>query len=169
MAKAGVQVRYYRFQNRLKEKAGGAGARGDGGISPDILEEAQKALEKMAEDYPDWVSKLIARLYGQHRRCVDTPEQRRGYYYEINQIAHDMRGQGGTFGYDLISIFADSLYDFTLRSAGMTDDHVEIIKSHIDAMNAVIKERVKGDGGEVGAAISEGLKQAIAKLEPKEE
>ncbi len=167
MAKPAIQVRLYRFQNRLKEKAAGAGAQGSGEIPAEVLEAAQKELEKMSEDYPDWVSTLIDDLRDQHRRCVDTPEQRRGFFQKIHEIAHDMRGQGGTFGYDLISTFSDSLYDFTGRSAGMTDGHIEIVKSHIDAMNVVIKDRVKGDGGEVGQAIAKGLQHAIAKYEPK--
>jgi len=163
-----IQVRFYRFQNRLKEKAGGAGAGAQGGgtIPEDVLAQATAALEQMAEDYPDWVARLIKELYEQHRRCVDTPDQRRAFFKTIRDIAHDMRGQGGTFGYDLISTFADSLYDFAGRSSGMTDNHVEIIKAHIDAMNAVIKGRVRGDGGDIGRALTKSLEEAIAKYEP---
>lgn len=161
-----IQVRFYRFQNRLKEKAGGAGAQGTGSIPEDVLAQATEALEKMAEDYPDWVARLLTELYEEHRRCVDTPDQRRAFFKAIRDVAHDMRGQGGTFGYDLISDFSDSLYDFAGRSTGMTDNHVEIIKAHIDAMNAVIKGRVRGDGGDVGRALKKGLEEAIAKYEP---
>lgn len=166
--KARVRARFYRFQNRLKEKAAGAaGFQGGGEISSEKLAEAQAHLEKMAEDYPDWVSQLISDLSEQHRRCVDTPEKRRTYFEELRRIAHDMRGQGGTFGYPLISQMAESLYQFTGPNSGMTDNHVEIIKAHIDAMRVVIKDRVKGDGGEVGAQLLESLDQAIKKYESR--
>lgn len=165
MAKAGVKVRFYRFQNRLKEKAAGAGAQGPGAIPDDVMALAEASLEKMAEDYPDWVAKLIKSLYTEHAQCLEKPDQRRGFFGKIYAIAHDMRGQGGTFGYDLISTFSESLCDFTTKTGGSSDNHVEIVKSHIDAMNAVIKERVKGDGGEIGQAIAKSLQDAIGKFE----
>ena len=45
----------------------------------------------------------------------------------------------------------------------MSDNHVEILKAHVDAMNAVIKGRVNGDGGEVGIELRKTLEAAIDK------
>ncbi|MBO6503839.1 MAG: hypothetical protein JJ850_17860 [Kordiimonadaceae bacterium] len=160
-----VIVRFYRFKNRLKEKTAGL-APGKTSINPEALEEAEKALNKMSEDYPDWVSGLIVKLQEQHGRCVDTPEKRHEFFEEINHIAHDMKGQGGTFGYPLITDFADSLYGFTVKRPGdISDNQVELVKSHVDAMRAVIRGRVSGDGGEIGAELSKSLDEAIAKYE----
>jgi len=160
-----VIVRFYRFQNRLKEKTAGL-APGNASISAEALEEAEQALGKMAEDYPDWVSGIIVKLKEQHGRCVDSPEMRRDCFEEINHMAHDMKGQGGTFGYPLITSFADSLYGFTVQRPGeITDNQVELVKSHLDAMRAVIKGRVSGDGGEIGKKLTDSLNQAIEKHE----
>ncbi|MCG8695696.1 MAG: hypothetical protein MI806_31170 [Minwuiales bacterium] len=156
-----VQVRYYKLRNRLKEKAGGGGgARGT--IAAEALEAAEAEFEKMAEDYPDWVQTHINELYTFHRRCVDTPEDRTKLFKRVNEVAHDMRGQGGTFGYPLISHFGDSLYEAS-RIETVSDNHVEILKAHVDAMNAVIKGRVNGDGGEVGIELRKTLEAAIDK------
>ena len=157
-----VTVRFYRFKNRLKEKCAGL-APGDAGISDEALAEAEAALSAMAEDYPDWVSSLIDRLAEQHRRCVDTPEERKEFFAEVGRIAHDMKGQGGTFGYPLISHFGESLYQFTKPREAYSDDDVEIVKAHIDAMSAVIKDRVSGDGGEIGQQLTDSLNEAIEK------
>lgn len=160
-----VIVRFYRFKNRLKEKTAGL-APGNTGISQDALEAAQKALSKMAEDYPDWVSGLIVKLQEQHGRCVDTPEKRHEFFEEINRIAHDMKGQGGTFGYPLITSFSDSLYGFTIKRPGdISDNQIELVKSHVDAMRAVIRGRVAGDGGEMGEKLTQSLNEAIAKYD----
>ncbi|MFQ5346265.1 MAG: Hpt domain-containing protein [Rhodothalassiaceae bacterium] len=159
-------VRFYRFRNRLKEKTHGLGG-GTGQVSAEALAEAEKALAQMAEDYPDWVSGLLVKLSEKHGRCVDTPEHRREYFEEINEIAHDMKGQGGTFGYPLITEFADSLHNFTTIRGDITDSMVELVKAHIDAMRAVIRGRVKGDGGEVGAQLKATLDQAIEKYKGK--
>jgi len=164
--KAPTVVRFYRFRNRLKEKTHGLGG-GKGTISQEALEAAEQTLQEMAEDYPDWVSGLITKLAEQHSRCVDTPEKRREYFEEINRIAHDMKGQGGTFGYPLITDFAESLYSFTTTRQEITDDMVELVKAHIDGMRAVIKDRVKGDGGELGAQLKASLDDAIKRYKGK--
>lgn len=159
-----TRVRFYRIRNRLKDKLGG-GRPGELTIPKEALEQAQAAFEKMAEDYPDWVTKHIEQLRVLHARCVDTPEHRAKIYVEIHEIAHDMRGQGGTFGYPLITTFAASLYEFTAPKAVIGDNQIEIIKAHIDSMSAVIKGRVKGSGGTLGAELAANLSQAIAKYE----
>ena len=158
----GVIVRFYRFKNRLREKTSGLSP-GKSQIPVEALEAAENALRKMAEDYPDWVSNLIGKLQEQHGRCVDSPELRRDCIEEINHIAHDMKGQGGTFGYPLITSFADSLYGFTSQKGDVSDSQVELIKSHVDAMRAVIRGRVSGDGGKVGAKLARSLNEAIEK------
>ncbi|MCF8473610.1 MAG: hypothetical protein K9G26_02855 [Emcibacter sp.] len=163
---AKVSVRYYRRKNKLREKTLGLAPLRDDEISFDegLMEEAMAALDAMSEDYPDWVSSLIENLADVHRRCVDTPEQRFQHFEQLHAIAHDMRGQGGTFGYPLISHFSDGLYDFTGVSTSTSDKNVEIIKAHIDAMRIVIKERISGDGGEIGAQLKNGLDVAIKKF-----
>jgi len=75
-----------------------------------------------------------------------------------------MRGQGGTFGYPLVTTVADSLYTFTGSRSLAQDSHVEIVKSQIDTMNAVIKERVEGDGGILGRELLTALEKAIEKF-----
>ena len=160
----GVIVRFYRFHNRLREKVAGLGVKpGEASVSLEALEKAEEAMQKMSEDYPDWVSSLLATLSEHHGRCVDTPEERNDHFEEINHVAHDMKGQGGTFGYPLISAFSDSLYNFTVGKHLRTDNEVEIVRSHVDAMRAVIKGRVSGDGGKIGVELTKGLNAAIKK------
>ena len=162
-AKPQVKLRLYRFRNTLKDKVGYIGTPGGepAKIDPAALEKANAALEQMKEDYPDWVQKNIDDLRMHHARLVDSPRERLRRYGQMREIAHDMKGQGGTFGYPLMTTFATSLHDFVGPRAGTTDNHIEVIKSHIDSMSAVIKDRVKGNGGEIGQALTKGLQAAI--------
>ncbi len=157
-------VRYYRFTNRLKEKAANGvnlSSGEQGSIALEALEAAEAEFDRMAEDYPDWVQGHIKRLNEHLAHCLKAPESRHNQFKSLLEIAHDMKGQGGTFGYPLISHFGESLYQFTKPRETYTDDDVEIVKAHIDAMNAVIKGRVKGNGGQVGKELLSSLNAAI--------
>lgn len=163
MAEAGkVQVRLYKFRNRLREKTAGLGG-GVPEINAESLARAEEALSEMSEDYPDWVTKDIEELLELHDHCNDTPEERKASFAKIAMKAHDMKGQGGTFGYPLITAFAESLYKFSDNKGEMSDADVELMKIHIDAMYAVIKGRIAGDGGEIGVEMQKGLDAAIKK------
>lgn len=156
------RVRYYRLRNQLREKAAGLGAGGGSvQISAQALAAAEAEFAKMSEDYPDWVQGHLKRLYDQHKVCVERPGLRHQHFKLINEIAHDMKGQGGTFGFPLISQFADSLYGFTRPREDYADAEVDLVKAHVDAMNAVVKGRIKGPGGAIGRQLSETLAKAI--------
>ena len=161
-----AKVRLYRLRNRLKSKTAGLGGGGDFSIAREALERAETELQKMAEDYPDWVATYVTQLYQELRGATERPpENRSPFFKRIAKIAHEMKGQGGTFGYPLVSTFGQSLYDFTSTGEGtISDQHLEIVKSHIDGMNAVIKGRVSGDGGAVGAELTASLNKAIEKF-----
>lgn len=161
-AKAAIKARFYRFRAALRDKIGGLDGAGFE-IDPDALAAAEAALAEMSEEYPDWVEGEIDKLVGHQAMCVENPQSRRECFGKIREIAHDLRGQGATFGYPLITAFADSLYKFARLRGQPTDNHVELIKAHIDGMRAVISNRVSGDGGEIGQALRDGLEKAIAK------
>ncbi|HYM33651.1 MAG TPA: hypothetical protein VEU47_20290 [Candidatus Cybelea sp.] len=135
-----------------------------GSLAAEALAKAEAEFEKVAEDYPDWVGGYLGALYKEFEAVKPrAADMRLPNFHRINQLAHELKGQGGTFGYPLITTFGKSLYDATVGQCGTTDNHVEILKAHIDAMQAVIKGRVKGEGGEIGAELLKSLQSAIEK------
>ena len=103
------KLRHFRLRNRLKEMARGGSGGGGGKVSEELLELAAAEFTKMSEDYPDWVAGYIDSLQEAHRRAAEvTPDLRAEPFREINLVAHEMKGQGGTFGYPLISTFGKS-------------------------------------------------------------
>ena len=157
-------VHIWRIRNKLKERALLGAAAGPGGFDATALETAQEQFEQMAEEYVDWVGDTFAELSGAIADTTDLiPEKRLNLWEKINRISHELKGQGGTFGYPLISVVAKSLQEVTRPKTPMGDSNVKILKAHADAMQAVIKGRIGGDGGQIGRELLEGLKQAIAK------
>jgi CheY-like chemotaxis protein len=160
--KAPTDVWYFRLPNKLKEKAGGAGFKGAAEMPMDLLQEAEEQLERAALDFTTWAQDYLKRLLD---ICVDAlleESERSKYFAEINLLALELRGQGGTFGYPLIFTLGKMLYDATVEGCPKDNNAVEIVKAHIDAMRAVLREKISGEGGEVGRALLESLNQAIA-------
>lgn len=165
--KAPSDVWYFRLPNSLKEKAGGAGFTGAAEIPLNLLEEAEQQLERAALDFTSWALDYVSKLGTLSKQALDADEDggRGKIFEEINLLALELRGQGGTFGYPLISTFGKMLYDSTIEGCREDDSAVEIVKAHIDAMGAVLREKVAGDGGEVGRALLASLKKAIESKE----
>ena len=164
--RAETKVRYFRIRNRLKAKTAGAGPQdGPPRLAGGALEKAMKEMKQAEEDYPDWVLQTLTDLMADHKAMVDDPDKgkRHKLFKKISNVAHELKGQGGTFGYPLITIFGKSLNDFTLGEVSICDNQLEIVKSHIDVMRAVINDRIAGDGGEIGNALVASLQQAIKK------
>jgi CheY-like chemotaxis protein len=156
-------VWYFRLPNTLKDKVGGLGQSTPGEIPAALLEEAEHQLERAALDFTDWALEYLGKLSNLCAEALAKPGSRSKYFLEINLLAHELRGQGGTFGYPLITTFAKMLFDATYEGCRDDDDAVEIVKAHIDAMRAVIREKISGDGGETGRALSAALNAAIRK------
>jgi hypothetical protein len=87
----------------------------------------------------------------------------KGEMGKINILAHELRGQGGVFGYPLISGFGKSLYNGTGNSACVTENFLEFVKAHVDGITAVINGNVKCDGGPVGKELLSTLEAAKKK------
>ena len=66
-------------------------------------------------------------------------------------IAHDIKGQAGTFGYPLLSDLAARLCRL------LQTDGAEGAGSLVAAMAEVVRDRLAGDGGERGREMVAGL------------
>ncbi len=161
-------VWYFRLPNSLKEKAGGGGFKGAAEMPMDLLEEAENQLERAALDFTTWAQEYLKKLSDHCAEALEADvESGRGkYFQEINLLALELRGQGGTFGYSLISTFGKMLYDSTLEGCREDDNAVKIVQAHVDSMRAIIREKISGDGGKIGRELLASLQKAITALEP---
>ncbi len=164
-------VRYYRLRNKLKEKATGGAGDGSGkcSISLEALEAAEKLFAEAQDEYPNWVQENLDKLFKALAVCEQQPDKRPVAFEALNAIAHDMKGQGGTFGYPLVSLFGCGLHDITKEQDEIKDAHVQIARAHVDAMRAVVNGRVAGDGGEIGRELMSSLEAAIRKYSRAED
>lgn len=151
----------FRLPNSLKEKAGGMGSKGGGEMPMALLEQAEEKLERKKLDFADWALKYLSELSNLCADALMKPGRRAAHFEKIHLLAHELRGQGGTFGYPLITHVAKMLYEITHEFCREDDSAVEIVKAHIDTMRVVIRDRISGDGGAIGKELIAGIQAAI--------
>lgn len=162
-----TDVWYWRLPDTLQEKAAGGINTGNvaGELPIELLAEAEEQLQRAALDFSTWALEYLSTLADLCTEALLEPGQRSRHFGEIQTLALELRGQGGTFGYPLISTIGKLLFDLTAEGCREDDHAVEIVKCHIDAMRAILREKISGDGGEVGQAVLKGLNQSIGKFQ----
>lgn len=131
----------------------------------DMIEEVEETIDSWSEDFRDWSKDYFERLTAACDACDSADAKKRSKpFTEINTIAHELRGQGGMFGYPLITQIAKSLFDLTLQNKNRSDSCVKLIRNHIDTMKAILRDNIQGNGGDVGEALVAELKRANAQF-----
>jgi len=137
---------------KSKVKDGGPGA-----IDASTLERAEAAVAGLTDQYLDWVAKDLDKITAAYSELGsasdDLPEKLNGIF----QISHDIKGQGGSFGYDLMTVIGNQLCRLIENSKPDNAKLIEGIGVHIDSMKLVIAQNIKGDGGKTGDKILSGL------------
>jgi CheY-like chemotaxis protein len=159
-----IKTFIFNLPNRLREKVMGLGKGGGPIIDPDILKAAEQQLDRMEGDYSDWVRGTVKQLTDAYDKAMADDRARVAMVAQINRISHDLRGQGTTFGYPLITVFGNSLYDCTVKIEKVPDKLLEFVRAHIDGITAVIRDRIKGSGGAIGTELVESLERARTRL-----
>lgn len=152
-------VIHFELPNRLGAKVGLAPKDPVPVLPAEVLAAAEAEIQNRAGDYATWIAGEVEELARRVERLRAEPAAVPGLVAQINRSAHEMRGQGGIFGYPLITHIAKSLYEATHGSfTAVTDNERLLFKAHVDAIKAVMNARVSGDGGATG-------KQLLATLD----
>jgi len=150
--------------NKLRAKVGGSADGKPGRIDPAALERAHVHVSRMAEAHQAQTRIDLGELQEVYRLAVDQPENRPVHMRRLFKIADGVMNAGKMFGYDLLSEFANSLTHFIVNLPNPTPAQMQVVALHIDAMHALVRDNIKGDGGDLGKALSQSLAMARAKL-----
>ena len=137
---------------------------GSGAVDLDAIERAEAVIAGMSDDYLDWVEDDLVKIqkaYDELKADRDNVKERMEVVFGI---AHDMKGQGGSFNYDLMTILGNDLCRFIEDKKTATNTDVEVIGLYIGSMKVVIAQRMEGDGGAAGAEVLNGLAAVVEKL-----
>jgi hypothetical protein len=144
--------------NRLKEKVG-AGA----GIPASVLDRAEAEIESLADDYLSVAQLDLITLRDSLRAAERDPEASASYLERMYGAAHDMKGQGGSFGYPLVTRIADALCRYLGHPPDPDTVDLAVCAIHVDALHVIIQNDIPGDGGKLGREVLAGIERVVAK------
>ncbi|MEQ9491826.1 MAG: response regulator [Alphaproteobacteria bacterium] len=159
------RVWIFKLHRHLKAKlTTGNGDAGEPLFDPELIAAAEAKIAEMESDYSDWVQDSIAEMDKAHSAMVEDPSVSEQNMETIHRVALELRGQGGIFGYPLMTQFGKSLYETTSADPDPTSKRLSLIEAHIDLIKVVVKQKIKGDGGETGRDLLQSLAQAKKKF-----
>ena len=138
-----------------------------GGPTPEqAIMLALNAAEELTDEYQGWAVDDLANLWQKYQN-LSSEDVSNKEIVEMFDVAHEIRGQGGSFGFALITSIADSLCKFIEGRSQLSGAEMEVIKVHILAMKAVFRQELKGDQPELADLLREILQALRNKIDLK--
>jgi hypothetical protein len=147
--------------NSLKLKLGAGGRLG--AIDPAAIAKAEAALKNLSGNFAQWLNDEIAKLEAarQHVRTEGpTVEAMESLYLR----AHDLKGLGTTYGFQLITRIAASLCRLIDDKDKRADAPMALIDAHIDAIKACVRDDIRDDKHPIGGPLVGELERRVAEL-----
>jgi len=143
--------------NALRLKVGGGRL---GAIDPAAIAKAEAALKSLASNFTQWLADEITKLEAarlQVKTVGPTIETMENLYLR----AHDLKGLGTTYGYQLITRIAGSLCRMIDDKEKRAATPLELVDAHIDAIKAAVRDDIKSDEHPVGSVLVEELERRV--------
>ncbi len=155
-----------RPENKIRDKVtlGGRLSVSGDGFEPELLARAEAAAEGTRDAFIEAADEDMDKLQNAFRLAENELQARAAHLRSVQKTAHEIKGYGSNIGYKLLTMFADSLSNFLLKPTAEESQQVSVTRVHVDAMRLVFYQQMTGDGGDAGKALTQGLREAVAKI-----
>jgi HPt (histidine-containing phosphotransfer) domain-containing protein len=123
----------------------------------DPVARAEKALAGLSGEFKNWMGIEAERLAAAHAAILKdgfTNSARE----ELFRAAHDIKGDAATFGYPSAGAAAESLCRIIEHAPDLDVVPSDLIAHHINAIQAIVRERTKPDTASMAGALSRKLR-----------
>ncbi|WP_299375783.1 hypothetical protein [uncultured Kiloniella sp.] len=82
-------------------------------------------------------------------------------------IVHNIKGQGTSFGFPLMTRIGDSFYTLLKHQVAQDTLHLstpQLYEAHLKAMKSVIENEILGDGPEIFQQVADSLKEKVVQI-----
>lgn len=158
-----AETRFLKPQKHISQKV----RRGGPSMEVAILA-AVNAADDLIGQYQGWAVDDLEKLW---QSFVDTSRTGRAdpaKLKELYDMTHEARGQGGSFGFPLISVVGDSLCKYLEGRPRLKARDLDVVRVHIMAMKAIFRQGLKGHQGGLSKELHQLLGAFRAKVTDQE-
>jgi hypothetical protein len=134
------------------------------GSIDEVLARADQAVAHLEGEFEAGTELRINELQRVFREEWSRESTRAKAIKEFRRIAHDLKGEGSTFGYSLVTEVADLFRDY-VTDTEPSAQKPEAIQTYLEAFLVVWGRRIKGNGGASGRAVIASLMQLNEKFQ----
>lgn len=149
------------LRNTLKQKAGTGGP---GAVDMETRKRAEDVIAGMIDGYLEWVTEDLKKIDAAYQKLKAATGNHKKELDAVFRVSHDIKGQGGSFGYDLMTAIGNQLCRLIEGIDRVGPDEMEAIRIHIDSMKLVIGNDMRGQGGEAGEQLLATLRKVCDEL-----
>jgi chemotaxis protein histidine kinase CheA len=123
----------------------------------DPVARAEQALAGLSGEFKDWMVVEADRLSAAHATILKNGFANAAAE-ELFRAAHDIKGDAATFGYPSAAVAAESLCRIIEHAPDLEKVPSELIKHHIDAIQAIVRDHTRFDSSTVASKLSRKLR-----------
>lgn len=146
---------------KSKVKEGGPGA-----VTEETLERAQSVISQETDAYSKLVKENLKKLLLGVEQLKSSLAEPQEALNEIFIVSHNIKGQAGSFGYDILTKIADRLCRIIDYLDSVKPRELKVIDLCVLSMHLVVANSDQGKSSKDNQALLEGLDLIIAKFFP---
>jgi chemotaxis protein histidine kinase CheA len=127
-----------------------------------IVASAEAALEDLKEEFEVWIRDDLRALRDAVAALRKTPADPE-ILARVQTLSHEIKGQGATYGYPLLTTVGDLLHGFIQRNPAVAGKNLHLLDAHVDFMTLVLGRGIHDEGDQRARNILAGLRNAAKK------
>ena len=130
----------------------------------DALAAAQAATADLRATYDRWARADIDRAQAALDAANHDPARRREHIDRLHALMHNVKGQGTSFDYPMVTRVGESLCQITHPRRDIGDDALKVAQAHLDALKMILDQRISGPAGAMADRLAAKLESLAAGL-----
>jgi len=141
-----------------------AGGGGDIAYNPlkETLARAEEATTALRANYTEWARIDVNNTQTLLDAAKMGADRQREQLDLLYAAMHNIKGQGSSFGYPLVTRIGQSLCRLIAPGRALDEAGLKIAQAHLDALKLVLDQKIAGKGGEVGDKLAARLESLTA-------
>lgn len=130
----------------------------------DTLARAEEATTLLKQNYTVWAREDVEKGQRHLDDASGDPARARVHLDGLYAVMHNVKGQGSSFGYPLVTRVAQSLCKLLGAKHDAGEPMMRVAQAHLDALKLVLEQKIEGSGGETGEKLAGKLEALTQEL-----